>query len=440
MGAFNSAIITKKGQALLTKVVQGSIKLEFTHIKTSENKLSGDLASLTNIGTVKQAEKIASIVRQNDYNVKVSTSFSNKGLTTGYYVRNIGLYAMDPQEGEILYSISVADESTATADWMPPFNGANISSLMVDLITAVSSASSVNITVDPTAFATVAQIMEVNEHLTALDNAITTTAEHILKNGVAGVVKINKVLGKSEDTKDVVVSEIKAHGAQAFDISHIHTYISQCTPNEDGYITVVNNSTSNQHPTAVLELYGEHTLSVEVAEIVEGGGTKPSIYILNVEGEYNSGIRDTGYVTKTFNGFAKLVFAVPPNGGAIKCRIMLTAGTKALPYEPYKENHITLSQPITLKSDGDVTDELTSDGVIKRVGVDAEYVEPIPVVDQLALRSLLGYDGATTISTDSEIAPVIEAEYATNKLGAHTLTGLLTAQRNEIKLAGLINP
>lgn len=165
MGAFKSAVITTKGQALLAKVVAGTTKLEFTKIKVSEQKLSGDLASLTGIGTIKQEEKVASVVRQNGANVKVSASFSNETLGSGYYVRNIGLYANDPQDGEILYSISVADESTATADWMPPFNGIGVSSLLVDLVTAVSNASSVEVTVDPSAGATVAQITNLQEQI-----------------------------------------------------------------------------------------------------------------------------------------------------------------------------------------------------------------------------------------------------------------------------------
>ena len=165
MGAFKSAVITTKGQALLAKVVASTTKLEFTKIKVSEQKLSGDLASLTGIGTIKQEEKVASVVRQNGANVKVSASFSNETLGAGYYVRNIGLYANDPQDGEILYSISVADESTATADWMPPFNGIGVSSLLVDLVTAVSNASSVEVTVDPSAGATVAQITNLQEQI-----------------------------------------------------------------------------------------------------------------------------------------------------------------------------------------------------------------------------------------------------------------------------------
>ena len=151
MGAFKSAVITTKGQALLAKVVAGTCKLNFTKIAVSENTLSGDLASKTGIGTIKQSTAVASVIKQNNSNVKVSASFNNETLKAGYYVRNIGLYATDPQEGEILYSISVADESTATADWMPPFNGIGVSSLMVDLVTAVSNASSVTVEVDPTA-------------------------------------------------------------------------------------------------------------------------------------------------------------------------------------------------------------------------------------------------------------------------------------------------
>ena len=86
MGAFKSAVITKKGQALLAKVVAGKTKFNFTSIKTSETALTGDLASKTGIGTVKQTAQVASIIRQNDSNVKVSASFSNSGLSAGYYV------------------------------------------------------------------------------------------------------------------------------------------------------------------------------------------------------------------------------------------------------------------------------------------------------------------------------------------------------------------
>lgn len=47
-------------------MVAGTTKLEFTKIKVSDTKLSGDLASMTGIGTIKQEEKVASVVRKMD--------------------------------------------------------------------------------------------------------------------------------------------------------------------------------------------------------------------------------------------------------------------------------------------------------------------------------------------------------------------------------------
>ena len=51
---------------------------------------------------------------------------------------------------------------------MPPFNGIGVSSLMVDLVTAVSNASSVKVNVDPTAGATVARSLIYRSRLTML--------------------------------------------------------------------------------------------------------------------------------------------------------------------------------------------------------------------------------------------------------------------------------
>lgn len=172
MGTFNSAVITKKGQSLMAKVMAGATKLNFTKIAISENTLSSDLASLTGIGTIKQSQAVSYVERQNNSYVKVGTSFVNTSLASGYYVRNIGLYATDPQEGEILYSISVADESEKTAEWMPPFNGVGSSSLIVNLITAIGNASNVTVVVDPSAVATVTQLDAVIEEVDTLKSFV----------------------------------------------------------------------------------------------------------------------------------------------------------------------------------------------------------------------------------------------------------------------------
>ena len=94
MGNFNSAVITKKGQALMAKVVAGTTKLNFTRIAVSDSELSNDLASLTGIGTIRQSQAVSYVERQNNSYVKVGTSFVNTSLASGYYVRNIGFFCM----------------------------------------------------------------------------------------------------------------------------------------------------------------------------------------------------------------------------------------------------------------------------------------------------------------------------------------------------------
>ena len=374
MGAFNSAVITKKGNALLAKVVAGVIKLEFTKIAVSADTLSGDLASKTGIGTIKQIAKVASIIKQNNASTKVSASFSNETLTEGYYVRSIGLYATDPDEGEILYSISVADESTATADWMPPYNGIGVSSLMVDLVTAVANASSVNLDVDPTALATVAQIMEVNEHLTALDNSITVTTEKTLNGSVAGGLKINKVCGKCEqgadptpevpqEIKSVEVSDISAYGK-----NRLKNTANSCTTNgvtftvnEDGSVTADGTATAS----AVLHLNETSIENLHIGEYIPSGITgvrithrDGTIYYLNKPFTVDDTVVEVA-------PFISIEGGVTVNSLVFKPMIR-NASIENDTYEPYMGNSVTLSQPITLNGIGEVMDELTPVGVVRK--------------------------------------------------------------------------
>lgn len=265
MGAFKSAVITKKGQALLAKVVAGTAKFNFTNIKTSETALSGDLASKTGIGTVKQSVAVASVIRQNDSNVKVSASFSNANLGAGYYVRNIGLYATDPQEGEILYSISVADESTATADWMPPFNGIGVSSLMVDLVTAVSNASSVNVTVDPTASATVAQIVDLQEQLDDVRSFVGYETDNVYGVEVDFSSKnITRIAGNENLTSGTDFDSLTPWGGR-----------KRCIVADDGKVLAYKGDAGYTETGALTQDIDDYTTGTKVQVMVE----QPIFYI-----------------------------------------------------------------------------------------------------------------------------------------------------------------
>lgn len=157
MGMFKTAIVTNKGQELLTKYIAGLCTLEFTKIALSENVLSEPLGDLTDIGQIKQSEPIASKDIRHNVNVTFGATFTNKDLKSGYYVRDIGLYALDENGNEILYSVSVADESTVSADYMPAYDNAFITSLLVEIVAAISNTDNVNVVVDPAGYVTLKQ-------------------------------------------------------------------------------------------------------------------------------------------------------------------------------------------------------------------------------------------------------------------------------------------
>lgn len=181
MGAFKSAVITTKGQALMAKVIAGTTTFNFTKICTSATTyaVGTDLAGLTNIGTVKQTSLVSSVTKVSGTAVKVSAQFVNTSLGAGYYVKVLGLYAIDPTDGEILYAVAVADETTATADYMPPNNNIGSSSLLVDMVTTVSNASSVTVNIDPSAVATVTQINTLQSQIDDVKGYIGYTASDI---------------------------------------------------------------------------------------------------------------------------------------------------------------------------------------------------------------------------------------------------------------------
>lgn len=181
MGAFRNAVTTERGKALLAKAVAGEVSLQFTKVAVSEELLAGELTQRTTIGAIKQESAVSVIWRENSSTVSVGASFSNEKLEQGYYARNIGLYALDGGQ-EILFSISVASD---TADYMPANTGAGISSLSVNLSIAISDATKIAIVVDNNTYATVSQILDIQQNYLPLAGGVVDTLS--IKNSATNV-------------------------------------------------------------------------------------------------------------------------------------------------------------------------------------------------------------------------------------------------------------
>ena len=150
MAEFNSAIMTNAGVALLAASMAGDSKIKFTKLVTGsgeyeeDEKERGNLQGLTSLKEQKQEFAFSSITMPTDTCVKLIAIVSNEELTSGYYVNEVGIYAMDelnPDNEPILYSIAVAN----VADYLPPYNGLTPSTITQEYFATVDNALEVSI-------------------------------------------------------------------------------------------------------------------------------------------------------------------------------------------------------------------------------------------------------------------------------------------------------
>ena len=177
MAEFSKLVITNKGQALLAKMIAGSGNIEFTKISASSTAYTdAQLEGLTSLSNVKQTSLISKVTRTNEVAIKVEAAFTNTELTAGYYMKALGLYAVDPDAGEILYAVT---RETSGNCYMPAYNGITVSGAYVQLVTTVGNADNVSLEVDQAAVATIGDIQELQKQIADLEAFIGYSADDI---------------------------------------------------------------------------------------------------------------------------------------------------------------------------------------------------------------------------------------------------------------------
>ena len=240
MAEFSPFVITGKGQALMAKLIAGSGIANFSAIKTSSTVYTQEqLASLTSLTNIKQSASISSISRINNTSVNIKGALNNKDLATGYTVNTIGLYAIDPDEGEILYAVARATQ----AGYMPPYNSITSSGILFDFVITVGNAANVTVTVNPAAVATQADVIAINAKIADLAGFVGYTDDDIV--GVEADFKNNKftrLAGAVNKTPGADFDSIKAFGGRKrcilTDDGKVLAYYGEPGYNENGKTTV----------------------------------------------------------------------------------------------------------------------------------------------------------------------------------------------------------
>lgn len=166
MAEYSKLYITNNGQALMAKMIAGSGNIDFTKICSSATQYSeSQLQALTALSNIKQTTLVSKVTRTNEVAIKIEAALSNADLNTGYYMRTLGLYAVDPDKGEILYAVCIEKSNNC---YMPPYNGVTVSAAYLQLYTTVGNADSVSLEVSPGAYATVGDIQELENEIADL--------------------------------------------------------------------------------------------------------------------------------------------------------------------------------------------------------------------------------------------------------------------------------
>ena len=206
MAEWSNATMTDVGANLQAKVNAGKTKLTFTKIKVGSGVNSTNPLALTDVLSSKW-ETTNIIVKREGKIVSVDTFITNSGITEAFRMSEIGLFANDPDKGEILYAYLTDPEP----DRMPAEGGAVVVSQELTIGMMFSNTGNVSLTVNMGALVNQEQLKEHNSS-TSSHSPITDQIKAILGSAnwkdtpASTLVTIKNLLGQGA----IVASKLDA--------------------------------------------------------------------------------------------------------------------------------------------------------------------------------------------------------------------------------------
>lgn len=180
MAVFSKLITTENGRTLIARMLSGGEKVVFTKICSSDREYGlEELGSLTELAEIRQTSSVSKVSRTNNISVKVEAVFTNTELTEGYYMRTVALYAQGGEGEEVLYAAAV---ETSGNCFMPAFGGVTVSGAYIQLVTTVSNTENVTLEVDNSVFATIGNIMDLQEQIDGIGELVGSVASAVNAN------------------------------------------------------------------------------------------------------------------------------------------------------------------------------------------------------------------------------------------------------------------
>ena len=184
MSNWGKPVLTKQGLKLQAKVDAGNA-MQLTKCRLGSGTIGSgqQLEDLTELVAPVQTLPIASVTYSDDSHACIISAVTdNSTVTTGYYLREFGIYAKDPDDGEILYAVA----SDSEPDFIPAKGTSTVISQEIGVALTFANAANVTAAVNTSATATISYV---NTYVTnAVADLKDMTGASPAQGGVHGLV------------------------------------------------------------------------------------------------------------------------------------------------------------------------------------------------------------------------------------------------------------
>ncbi len=340
MSVFGGLVLTNNGRNLFAKAQTGKL-LNFTRIVLGDGQL-GSSESIINVSQLKNEVLSCSIlnmkIMQNKM-AKITFIISNQELEEGFYWRELGIIAEDPDtKEEVLYCYGNAREN---GEYISAKGEEDILEKHVSIDISISNAENVSAIIDESLVFVDKKELEASQQDLLDDMSKTYTGTNITAPTVEGYGRINKVWGHiiEEGTgeksptnpytlrcvgddvnlaEEVKMGLVTSNGSIISTTSNFIYTIAKVEPNTT---YIISKNKGNR-----FQVYGTWDYPAPGVEIKE-------TYLVKNEGSLKQ---------ITTLSTAKYLFIYLDNSGAIDIKVKIQKGSIATPYSPYNKGTVEI--------------------------------------------------------------------------------------------------
>lgn len=199
---WENTVITNAGIELLKNALSGGT-ITVTAIKSGAGKVDvSALKSQTAVSSIKQSGTVQGVTKTNE-TIKIGVLFSNAGLSAGYSMTQLGIYAKGSTGSEVLFAIS----QSTTGKEVPAESAMPSWSLVHNFYIKLNNDVKMTATVDPEGYVTFETMQTaLNTHTGNKSNPHSVTKSQVGLGNVPNVVTNDQTPTYSDTTTLVTLS------------------------------------------------------------------------------------------------------------------------------------------------------------------------------------------------------------------------------------------